>query len=277
MKLFKIGEKINKQTDLIISLFGVLIIFSCWYLITGKDSSLTLMLPNPIDVILSYKILYSELNLMENLFFSIKLNFTGYIYAILIAIPFGFFIGLFPVNKSLFSKYFNAIRYLPLPACSGIFMVIFGVGFGMKSWFLAFGVLIYIVPAIITHINELENPSNDKDYVYLQTIKTLGANGWAKFRYVYFPYVIEKTWVDIMNLTPISWTYITIVEILNKTGGIGALITTLSRQSRTPEVFALIFLIVIIGIVQDLLFKGLDVLFFPHKHNKKPIKNFFIK
>lgn len=278
-ELFKIGGKVNKKTDFIIFCVGILILLLLWYSVTKLGLISNRILPNPIDVITSYKSMYNESSLFQNTWYSIKLNFLGYYYALLIVIPLGFIIGLYPILNSLFIRIFSAIRYLPLPACSGIFISIFGLAFEMKSSFLAFGVLIYLFPTIITRIGELQNPSNDKDYVYLQTIKTLGATNWQTFIYVYFPYVMNKVWTDIISLIPISWTYITIVEILNKDGGIGSLISTFSRQSRTAEVFALLFLIIFIGILQDVIFKTLDKIMFPYKYNRKSIslKNILIK
>lgn len=279
-KIFKMGESVGKKTDMLIGIIGLVLIMIGWYGITYSGNIISpKILPTPINVIISYGSMISDSDLLGNMWYSIKLNFIGYFYALIIAIPIGFIIGLFPVNNSLFAKYFNAIRYLPLPACSGIFIAIFGLAFSMKASFLAFGVLIYIAPIIIQRISELQNPANDKDYVYLQTIKTLGANDWQKFRYVYFPYVMSKVWVDVTSLVPISWTYVTIVEIFNKNGGLGSMISTFSRQSRTAEVFGILFLIIFIGIFQDLLFKSIDKLAFPYKHNKKPIgiKNFLTK
>lgn len=57
--------------------------------------------------------------------------------------------------------------------------------------------------------------------------------------------------------------------MLNSTGGIGAMIFKSARQSRTEEVFALLIVIVLIGIIQDRLFTWADKLLFPHKHLKK--------
>lgn len=153
---------------------------------------------------------------------------------------------------------------------SGIFIAAIGIGFDMKASFLAFGIIIYILPVV----SELQNPANDKDYVYLQTISTLGATNWQKFRYVYFPYVMQRVSTDVINLTAISYTYIVIAETLNKEGGIGALINIMSRQSRTAEVYALLFLIIAIGILQDVLLKKLD---FPSKYNKPSIKSKIMK
>lgn len=160
---------------------------------------------------------------------------------------------------------------------SGIFIAAIGIGFDMKASFLAFGIIIYILPVVVQRVSELQNPANDKDYVYLQTISTLGATNWQKFRYVYFPYVMQRVSTDVINLTAISYTYIVIAETLNKEGGIGALINIMSRQSRTAEVYALLFLIIAIGILQDVLLKKLDVVLFPSKYNKPSIKSKIMK
>lgn len=278
-ELFNLEGKLSKKLDSSIFFIGIGILILFWYIISVNGIINTKILPNPIDVVTSYKVMALDLDLLPNMWYSIKLNFLGYFYALIIAIPLGFMIGLSPLGKALFNRIFNAFRFIPLPATSGIFIAIFGLGFNMKANFLSFGILIYILPVVIQRIMELQNPSNDKDYVFLQTIKTLGASWTQKIRYVYVPYVMRKISDDIRVLTAISWTYISIVEILNKDGGIGAMINTLSRQSRTAEVYALIFLIVIIGILQDTLFKYLDRLFFPSKYTKKPIniKKYFTK
>lgn len=77
---------------------------------------------------------------------------------------------------------------------------------------------------------------------------------------------------DIRVLTAISWTYITIAEMLNKSGGIGQVIWEAKRQSRIDKAFAVLLIIIFIGIVQDKLFVILDKLIFPHKHIQ-PLKN----
>lgn len=271
-ELFKMGGSVGKKLDSTIFFIGFAMLILLWYVVTSLGLISSRILPNPIDVVVSYKTMFFECDLFKNAWYSIKLNLLGYFYALIIAVPLGFIIGIYPIGKSLFNKIFDAFRFIPLPATSGIFIAMFGLAYSMKASFLAFGILIYILPVVIQRVSELQNPANANDYVFLQTAKTIGATNWQKFRYVYFPYVMGKVWTDIINLTAISWTYIVIVEILNKDGGIGSLISTLTRQSRTPEVYALIFLIVIIGLLQDIIFKGFDKLMFPYKYNLKPIK-----
>jgi len=271
-ELFKLGGTISKRTAIIVGIVGSIILLACWYFLTLSGNIIPKsILPNPVDVILSYPSLIAHSSLLANMWATIKLNLMSYVYALSLAIPLGFIIGMFPIFNALFSKYIDAIRYTPMGAMTGVFLAIFGLSFTMKANFLAFGIFIFILPAVVNKIQQLQNPSNAEEFVYLQTIKTLGANNWQKFRYVYFPHVMRQVSIDIINLTAISYTYITIIEIVNKELGIGSLIHTMGRQSKTPEVFALLFLIIIIGIVQDRILRWLDQLLFPSKYNKKPL------
>jgi len=276
-KLFKMGgdSNFNKLSLLLITIIGFILIIGVWYFVTHLQIIPTKILPNPFDVIGSYGRLITEYNMFDNVWYSIKLNFMSYFYAIIIALPIGFFIALYPINNILIGKYINSVRYLPVPAISSIFIAIFGLTFGMKVSFLTFALLIYILPAVANKVNDLQNPNNDKDFVYLQTMRTLGASNWQKFRYVYFPYVTQNISNEIINLTGISWSYVVICELLYKDGsisGIGAMINNMLRQSYTPEAYALLFLVIIIGFGQDYLLKGLDKALFPSKYNRKPFR-----
>lgn len=219
-------------------------------------------LPPPLHVLRAFKELYLDDKLVYNSAKSIQLNLLGYLAAILIAIPFGFIIGLVPLFRGLFSKLVDATRFIPLTAVTGIFVVWFGLESGMKIAFLAFGIIVYLIPVTVQRIDEVED-------VYLQTVFTLGASNWQTIRTVYLPSVLSRLSDDVRVLTAISWTYITIAEMLNRSGGIGELIWVARRQSRVDKAFAVLVVIVIIGIVQDRLFVWLDRKLFPFKYQAK--------
>ena len=263
--LLQFGGEIPSRKSKIIGMIGAMVLLLLWYLATYSGNFISPgILPSPKRVITSFPELLKNYNLIGNMFYTVKLNWVGYFKAIVIGLPLGFIIGCFPICRALFQKYLEAFRYLPLPTVSGIFIAIFGLEFGMKSWFLGFGILIFLLPSIVQKILDLQNPSNIKDYVYVQTGKTLGMTDWQMFRYIYIPYVMEKTYDDIRSLVAISYTYVVIAESLNKVGGIGAMISTFTRQSRMPEIYALLFVIVLIGILQDYLFKIFKPILFPY-------------
>jgi NitT/TauT family transport system permease protein len=274
------GGSINKKTELVVGIIGAVILLFLWHLITVSGNIIpNSILPNPFKVLFSYGEMFKESELLVHTWSTIRLNLMAYVYALLIAIPLGFIIGLYPITNALFSKYIDGVRYTPMTAVGGVFLAIFGLTFTMKANFLAFGVFIYILPVVVQRVRDLQNPANANDHVLLQTIQTLGATQWQKFRYVYLPYVMERVSTDVINLTAVSYTYVCFAEVLFKEYGIGALIHTMSRQSKTPEVFALLFLIIIIGVVQDIILKYLDKQLFPSKYNlpKFKFKNLFVK
>ncbi len=219
------------------------------------------LLPPPPAVFYSYKALIEKDALLSNTLRSIWLNIQGYFWAVLLSVPIGFLIGLFPLFKGLFSKQVDALRYLPLTALTGLFIIWFGIEDQMKIAFLAFGILVYLLPVVVQRINEVED-------VYLKTVFTLGATDWQTIRTVYFPAVMSKLIDDIRVLTAISWTYIIIAELLNRQGGIGSLLYVKARQGQIEKVFAALIVIILIGFIQDRIFVYIDKRLFPHKYYK---------
>ncbi len=219
------------------------------------------LLPPPQRVFASYPSLLKDDALAPNTWRSIWLNIQGYFWAVLICVPLGFLIGLLPLFRGLFSKQVDALRYLPLTALTGLFIIWFGIEDQMKIAFLAFGIIVYLLPVVVQRIDEVES-------VYLQTVYTLGATNWQIIKSVYFPAVMSKLMDDIRVLTAISWTYIIIAELLNRQGGIGSLIYIKARQGQLEKVFAILIVIILIGFVQDRIFAYFDKRLFPHKHFK---------
>lgn len=257
--LFTLRGTIDKKKSLIIEIIGfILLIFAWWLTSIIIDSKV--ILPSPLAVLGSFGDLYTHDKLVSNTFTSISLNVWGYVEAVIIAIPLGFLIGLMPLFKALSSRYIDAMRFIPLSALIGIFITWFGIGSAMKAHFLAFGIIVYLLPVVVLRISELEE-------VYVQTAYTLGASKWQIIKKVFIPGVLSKLIDDIRVLVAISWTYIIIAEVINRSeGGIGAAIFNALRQSRLDKMFALLFIIILIGIIQDRCFKLLDKILFPHKY-----------
>jgi NitT/TauT family transport system permease protein len=219
------------------------------------------IIPRPDKVIKIIPEMIKQDHLFSNTLLSLWRNIQGYIWAILIAVPFGFLLGLLPFFKGLFSRPVDALRFLPLTALTGVFMLAFGTQEEMKVTFLAFGIFVYLLPVVVQRVREVSD-------VYLKTTFTLGASDWQTIRTVYLPSVMSRLVEDIRVLTAISWTYIIIAELLNKEGGIGALMYTSGRQGLSEKVFAGLFVIILVGFMQDYVFSFIQKRLFPYKHFK---------
>lgn len=298
--MFKLRGELTKLQSTVLGLIGVVLLIALWWLLAewlavpaldykatrlddpalaglNRDSLLQAdsialanakttgkiykILPTPLQVVQAFPKLWNDDNLAANTVHSIWLNLKGYFWAILFSLIIGGLIGFIPLFQGLFARPIDATRYLPISALTGLFMLWFGLGDGMKVAFLAFGILVYMIPVVVQRIREVEN-------VHLTTVYTLGANTWQTLKTVYAPAVFSKFMEDLRVLTAISWTYIIIAEILNNTGGLGSLIYWMARRDKTDKVFAILLLIITIGILQDRLFAYLDRRFFAHKYMK---------
>ncbi len=306
--LFKLRGELSRQQQLLYGLVGFILLITFWWILAelfaeqspildgynqslpssiGADADIAALdsmaradsilyanatefekvykiLPTPLSVVRSYPSLITKDQLIPNALKSIWINLQGYVWAILISIPIGFLIGLIPLFRGLFSRQVDAMRFLPLTALTGLFILWFGIDDSMKVAFLSFGIIVYLLPVVVQRIWEVDD-------VYLKTVYTLGAKDWQTVRTVYIPSVMTVIFDDIRVLTAISWTYIIIAELLNRVGGIGSLIYIKARQGQIEKVFAILILIIMIGIIQDWIFVFLGKRLFPHKHFKSMV------
>ncbi len=263
MKLLAKLEQAGTTMKWLYGIAGIVLVILLWTLLTyGAEPIVTSgILPSPIRVFWAFGELFQQNALLRNMGLSIGLNLSGYLEAILITIPVGFIIGLMKFPRFAFKIQVDAIRYIPLTAVTGLFIVWFGIDTDMKVHFLAFGILIYLLPVMVQRIDEVDD-------VYLKTAHTLGATDWQTIKTIYIPNVLSRLSDDLRVLTAISWTYIIVVEGINSNqGGLGALIYNVGqRQGRLDKMFALLIIIILIGVIQDRLFVRLDKSLFPHKY-----------
>ncbi|MDA8693555.1 ABC transporter permease subunit, partial [Saprospiraceae bacterium] len=263
--LFNLRGEIPKQYQLLLEVLGVGLILLVWFILSYGETPIMskLTLPSPGEVFSSYGEMITQNDLVQNVFRSIGLNLGGYIKALLWTIPLGFIIGLFPLFRGLFRRTIDAIRFVPLAACTVLFIFWYGTSIPMKVNFLAFGIFIFLLPIVIQRIFEVQD-------VYIKTVYTIGANKWQTIVSVYIPSVMSKLIDDVRILTAISWTYIVVAETINsEEGGLGALTYVARRQSQTDKLFAILLLFIFIGIIQDRIFVRLDKELFPHKYQIK--------
>lgn len=271
-ELFKLGGELNSSSKIVLQFSGWIFLFVVWYFIAELGLISNSILPHPIShsyvndagVTITKGVMYSliefftEKNGLYHIGYSLFINFMGYIQAIIAALVLGFCIGLIPFFRNLLSKQIDALRFLPLPSTTGIFMALFGMGILMKANFLAFGIFIYLLPIVVQRIYDTEK-------VHLQTIHTLGASNWNKLKHVYFPSVLSRVSTDIIVLVAISWTYIVIIEVIGNNGGLGGL-ASVAERGRMDMVYALLILIIFIGFMQDKLFRKIDKQIFKFKY-----------
>jgi len=115
----------------------------------------------------------------------------------------------------------------------------------MKVIFLWFGMFFYLLAVVVEEVNRVDN-------ALLDTAYTLGAKRrqvlWLMFRAA-FPGIFSSFRI----LYDIGWTYVILAEIINRNGGVGAMIQSAEQFHQPDLVYAGI---IAIG-VAAFLFRGL--------------------
>lgn len=256
--LISIKRFIRKNLSLL-QIGGWLLTIVGWYLVTNFNVINNHVLPTPQKTLNAFGEMMRDDNLGENIWFSVRINLVGYVRCIIGAIIVGFAIGLSPNTRKMFAQQVNALRFVPITAMMGIFIAISGLTIETKINFLAFGIWVYLVPVVVQRIDEVSQ-------THLQMMKTIGASFWQTLRYVQWKSVIARLSDDIRILVGISWTYIIVAELTGIQGGIGSLIFLGERQSNVGKVYCCIIIVVIIGVIQDTIFKIIDRLLFKFKY-----------
>lgn len=248
-----------QRKTLLLQLCGWVIVILLWFAITNMHLINNRILPTPQFTWDGLREMFVKEDLVSDIFFSIRINLLGYLKCVLTAIPFGFILGLFSTTRKIFSQQINALRFVPITAMMGIFIAISGLTITTKVNFLAFGIWVYLVPVVVQRIDEVSR-------THLDMMKTLGASFWQTVRHVHWRSVMARLSDDIRILVGISWTYIIVAELSNVQGGLGSKIFLAQKQDHMGKVYAVIFIIIAIGILQDMLFKLIDKILFRHKY-----------
>jgi ABC-type nitrate/sulfonate/bicarbonate transport system permease component len=152
--------------------------------------------------------------------------------------------GTFPAVKHFCAPILDPMRFLPISALVPLFIVWFGIDDLQKIMFLFVGTVVYMLPLVVEAVENVEE-------VYLQTATTLGASKWQLIWRVLIPGSLPAIGEALRVMNGIGWTYVILAEVINAHYGLGALITVAGKRSHVDQIFALVLVILSIGVVTD--------------------------
>jgi NitT/TauT family transport system permease protein len=139
----------------------------------------------------------------------------------------------------------SKLRFLGLTGLVFPFTLWTGGGYALKVALLTFGMTSFFVTSMAQAILEIPRVSYDH-------MRVLGASEWRIVYEVVIRGTLDKA-LDVMRQNvAIGWAMITMVEGISRSeGGIGALILNQNKHFKLAEVYALLFLILGIGLLID--------------------------
>ena len=240
--------------SLAVAAFALLLLF--WSFLTYGGHVPPLFLPTPDGIVKAAVLLFAEFDLMQDITASVLRVTTGFLLAAVIGVPLGIMMGSLKIFEAFFEPFLGFIRYMPASAFIPLFILWLGIGEVEKIAVIFFGTFFQMTLMVMDVTKNVSQELIDTSY-------TLGVSKRSVFWRIILPASLPGI-MDTMRITfGWAWTYLVVAEIVAASSGLGYMIMQSQRFLKTAHIIVGIFVIGVIGIIIDLLFKWLYGRLFP--------------
>jgi NitT/TauT family transport system permease protein len=213
-------------------------------------------LPPPDEVLRGLLYLFFNHGLVSAVGVSVLRILKAFALSVAVAVPLGIFMGSFESANKFFDSIMAPLRYLPITAFIPLLILWFGIEEQQKVAFLFLGTFVFLLPVVVDAIKVVPEE-------LVQTAFTLGASKAQVIRTVLIPAALPQIFDSFRVMNAIAWTYIILAEIVNPQNGIGYILRLAEQHTKPAWSFAGILVVGIIGLLTDLLIRGINRLLFP--------------
>lgn len=215
-----------------------------------------LFLADPLKAALAGVSLFTEYGFAGDIGVTVWRVLGGFIIAAVFAVPLGILMGAFKSVEAFFEPFISFARYLPASAFIPLLILWAGVGEAQKLAVIVIGSFFQVVLMIAVIVG-----GSRIDLV--EAAKTLGARNNGIVLRVLLPGAAPQIAETLRLVLGWAWTYVIVAELIGAQSGIGHMIMDSQRLLDTGQMIFGIFVIGMIGLVSDFLFKKANQTLFP--------------
>jgi len=250
-----IRKEVSPRVRWTLALLSWAFLVLLWIALTQWEILPPFSLPKPLGVIRAFGKLWTEYDLLGNVFQSWWRIAQAFFWCAVFAIPLGILMASFRWLFELINPVAAPMRAMPLTAFLPAFIALFGMDETMKVAFLWFGMFFYLLAVVVEEANRVDN-------ALLETAYTLGAKQrhalWLVFR-ASFPAIFSSFRI----LYDIGWTYVILAEMVNARKGVGYMVEAARKVLDFERVYAGIIAIGIAAFLFRFLLTFLERRLFP--------------
>jgi len=237
--------------------FGALIL--AWWLAIRLFGIPAYLLPPPGDVL--PKLMEARQSLWNHTLVTMEEIVLGFALSVVSAIPLGLLIALSPAAKRSLYPLLVFIQLVPKIAIAPLFVV--WIGFGPPSKVML-TLLLTFFPLLLASIAGFQ--ILDPRFQYLT--RSMGATGWQTFRYLRFPSALPVIFGGLKTSATIAATAAIVAEFVGANKGLGYLLLQATGSLDTAYVFAILFVMTIIGLALNSVVEVAEYLMTPWRRGR---------
>jgi NitT/TauT family transport system permease protein len=214
-------------------------LIGAWWAAVAVLKVPSFLLPPPQDVL--PRIWEGRQSLFNHSLITIQEILLGFGLSVVTAIPLGLLIALSPIAKRMLYPLLVFIQLVPNIAIAPLFVV--WMGFGLTSKVML-TLLLTFFPLLLASIAGFQ--ILDQRLLYLT--RSMGATIWQTFRYLRFPAALPVIFGGLKTSATIAATAAIVAEFVGSNNGLGYILLQGTANLDTTLVFAVLFLLTIIGL-----------------------------
>jgi len=221
----------------IVYTIATLVVGACaWQLASGT-------LPAPADVLSALATLWNERGLFDQLSSSLALNLEAIAWSTAITLALAY-ATVAPAVRPLVAG-LTKLRFTGMVGWGFVLALVTTSGHQLKLWMLVFGMTPFFLTAMAAVVAEI--PKERFDHA-----RTLGLPEWRVVWEVVIRGTLDKAFETLRQNAAMGWMMLTTVEgVVRSEGGIGTMLLDENKHLALDAVFALILVVLIVGVAQD--------------------------
>jgi NitT/TauT family transport system permease protein len=254
--LFALREPIPRRVALAVTVGVFATLAVAWVVLSYGGFVRPLFLPTPTAVLERAVFLYREEILVRDIWISNVRVFSGFLMAMVVAIPLGMLAGNLPIFAAAVNPFMGFIRYMPVPAFIPLLVLYAGIDEAPKILLIFIGTVVQMT-IMVGDVTRRVQPE------LIRAAMVLGADSREIFRKVIWRGSLPGI-VDVLRINlGFAWTYLVVAELVAANEGMGFRILRSQRFLQTDTIFLYILLIGLLGILFDFAFRQLHRFAFP--------------
>jgi NitT/TauT family transport system permease protein len=240
--------------------FVFIALIATWWAAVEIGKVPAYLLPPPQDVL--PRIAADHRSFIAHSWVTIQEILLGFALSVVTAIPLGLLIALSPLAKRMLYPLLVFIQLVPKIAIAPLFVV--WLGFGLISKVML-TLLLTFFPLLLASMAGFQ--ILDQRLLYLT--RSMGATTWQTFRYLRFPAALPVIFGGLKTSATIAATAAIVAEFVGSNQGLGYILLQGTANLDTTRVFAVLFLLTIIGLGLNLIVEVVEYFMAPWMRNQE--------
>ncbi|HVZ31083.1 MAG TPA: ABC transporter permease [Polyangiaceae bacterium] len=182
---------------------------------------------------------------------SLGRSLTGFVLALIVALPFGFLLGWFRKFESYLDPLIQVFRQTSAFALFPLFILVFGVGEISKVAIIFYGAQWYVLLNTISGVKEV-------DPLLIKLARSLRLSHFELFRKIILPAALPTIFTGLRLSATLSILLIVSAEMMGASEGLGLVLITAQYNFDALQMYAAIMLLASIGYATNYLLVALE-------------------